>query len=166
MPDNPPGPKRDFDAFAASIDPITLLNTIVTVVTLIETLFKKRRKAGPAKKQKAMKAILRLIGHDVDIPRPVMLALGALVDVAAEQNNEWAAVTTIRELYQLVLTTFATAQGFFGNDAAARAFVLGFVNGEVDIPGIDEATEEFVIGFLLDLVIASAAKRNAGIVDI
>ncbi len=145
----------------ASIDPIAVINTISSIVVLVETLFVGKPGSGARKKRRAMRLLIRTISGGKP-SRDLEVALSALVDILAISLNTKQIIEVTAELervFKVIKRTVGAVQGYVDDPDTVKTTVVEFVAGSVDIPFLNEAQEKLILGFLVDAAVGVLMEK-------
>jgi len=155
--------KQTIAQYFARIDFVKFISTVATIVGLVENLFRFRPGSGPRKREKALKTLIRILDPKGDMPDLVMVILPTLVDLLGKNAGRVEVVAELVGVFRIVQDAVEATDGLLTDDAEVRAAVVDLLNGEIDIPHLNEKTEKAILGLMLDLVVDVAQRDQIGL---
>ena len=139
-------------------NPIRVIRTIATVVSLVERLFSGKKNHGARKKQRAMKLLTQTISPAIaPLDRETIRVLAVLVDLLGEGATKLGhsnrGFDEMLRVWSIVNDTVTAVTEFVDNPEVVRDIVVDFVVDAVDIPLLDERMEAVVVGMLVDFAL-------------
>ena len=93
------------------IDFPALVSTVATIVGLVETIFSGKKGIGPKKRERAIKAITRVLEVDGDISPAVLTVISFLVDVLGKNAGKVEVTEDILQIWTAVQTFVEATDG-------------------------------------------------------
>ena len=142
------------------IDFPALVSTAATIVGLVETIFSGKKGIGPKKRERAIKAITRVLEVDGDVSPAVLTVISFLVDVLGKNAGKVEVTEDILQIWTAVQTFVEATDGIVNGTDVDREVAVDLINGAVDIPGLSEYLEAWLIRTLFDVAVDRLREKQ------
>lgn len=144
-------------SFFKGINIGTVITTVTTVVSGIETLFRTSRGAGRRKRVHAMRQISRELGIQAGSQEAQLVV--SLVDLFGRFADDTEAFNQILAVYRAVSRPTKQLMDALDGDVVARDEMVEMVAEAIDIEAVPDSIETYAAGTLVDLALAQVRMR-------
>ena len=141
-----------------TIDIVEVISIVSTIVGGVEVLFRRHRKAGPKKRERAIKRLKQVIAPGADWPSGAETAISVLVDILGANAHKTGAAEDIAIVYGVIQDQVEMVDALAQGDDAAIDDLVEWLNAAIDLPVLDEGMEKFILRMLVDAAIEAARK--------
>jgi hypothetical protein len=134
-----------------SIDIVSVISAISTIVSSVEVLFRKKKRQGPRKRARAIHRLEQVLpGVDIEPLLPILDLIAMNTSLLGSGHKD--AVAEIAAVYSVIVDQVQMVDKLGRGDLDAREDLIAWLNDAIDLPVLSEDMEAFVLGTLIDIV--------------
>lgn len=134
-----------------SIDIVSVISAISTIVSSVEVLFRKKKRQGPHKRARAIRRLEQVLpGVDIAPLLPILDLIAMNTSLLGSGHKD--AVAEIAAVYSIIVDQVQMVDKLGRGDPNAREDLIAWLNDAIDLPILSEDMEAFVLGTLIDIV--------------